>query len=638
MKDTSSRDLSSSPPAEHRDDETVFLPRLFLHFFDRYHGRLARHSFLYPVRLIEQEQRLAFRLAALLSRGIYLSVSAYLENPLARRILKEHQDLCEAGFVQTVARDLNLSDHVERKREVHYGDRSPPELRAAYMATPRMRVPYTSAPIRTAATIDELWVRAVDSGTLVRELNLDRSSYTVPANFEEIWADIPHTLEGAAFVAPHVQRAFTDLGVAPPSELQLMRILDPGYTLSHTRPLRSGIVTDLVYLQTPWTVDTAAHGFSYKRVRNALMSWHLLGPIDQAEAHRVLELRLAPSWRDVARALNSHRADTDADTVELPAGESLEDVRQILNRRMAVARRLPSRRTVGQIGIVTALPAEWLAIITALSAEEIGSPDNDPNRYAIATLERPSDPEKKAIEVIVTFLPRMGTNSAAAAATNLLRSFPSIDDLVFSGIAGGCPCPSDPTKHVRLGDLVVSDQRGIVQTDHQAVRDRRTQNRSNMPPPSRRLLNSVRLIEADTLQKKTGWQRHLAEIIEHNSRFARPRSSTDVLLNENGATLTHPYDDHRTPTDPKVVHGAIGSSNTLLRSWRLRDRLVKRHDIRAFEMEGAGTAEAVWQFGKSYLIIRGICDYGDDRTKDDTWHMYASAAAAAYTKEVIQRL
>jgi nucleoside phosphorylase len=87
-----------------------------------------------------------------------------------------------------------------------------------------------------------------------------------------------------------------------------------------------------------------------------------------------------------------------------------------------------------------------------------------------------------------------------------------------------------------------------------------------------------------------------------------------------------------------VFHGIIGSWNTLLRDHVLRDRLASQHNLRAIEMEGAGTAEAVWQFGKSYLIVRGICDYGDDRTKGDRWHGYAAAAAAAYAKSLLLRL
>lgn len=53
-----------------------------------------------------------------------------------------------------------------------------------------------------------------------------------------------------------------------------------------------------------------------------------------------------------------------------------------------------------------------------------------------------------------------GTNAAAHAAANLLRSFPNIRFGLMVGIGGGAPSApntSDPRKDIRLGDVVVSE-------------------------------------------------------------------------------------------------------------------------------------------------------------------------------------
>lgn len=49
-------------------------------------------------------------------------------------------------------------------------------------------------------------------------------------------------------------------------------------------------------------------------------------------------------------------------------------------------------------------------------------------------------------------------------------------------------------------------------------------------------------------------------------------------------------------------------------------------EVLCFEMEGAG----VMTTGK-FLIIQGISNYAD-LYKNDEWHNYAAATAAAYTK------
>ena len=51
-----------------------------------------------------------------------------------------------------------------------------------------------------------------------------------------------------------------------------------------------------------------------------------------------------------------------------------------------------------------------------------------------------------------------------------------------------------------------------------------------------------------------------------------------------------------------------------------------------FEMEAAGLMN---QF--KYLVVRGICDYSDSH-KNDTWQGYAAMAAAAYTKQLLNRI
>lgn len=558
---------------------------------------------------------------------LYLSASAFFENRLTRRILSEHRSICEAGFVFLSARDPDLTEHFERKSFQHYGAGSPAELQASYRKMPKIPALYRSADINTSAAINGLWLDLLHTGHLVESLKMDRDPRIKP-DFEETWARVPKIIGSRAFVAPHVINAFQATGTVVPSEIRLMQVLDPGYTLSHTESLGCGLVSDLMFLQTPWTPPTSAKGFSYRSVRNKLLSMGLLDSVNTADASQLLTLRLSASWMHLVTSL-------DPEQPKLASENVVDEVRSILERPTPPSAGRSGRKSVAQIGVLTALPEEWSAVVVALDATEIAEVRNDPNRYAVARLRRGRG---RGLDVVVTFMPRMGTNSAATVATNLLRSFPEVDDLVFCGIAGGCPVPNDRSKHVRLGDIVVSDLRGIVQTDHQAVKDKLTKNRSAMPIPSRRLLNCVRLLEVDRIRSGPGWLESLSRIIKDLPSFARPASATDILLDSAGNEVPHPPDADRIPEAPKVVHGAIGSSNTLLRNSRARDKLAKAHDLRAFEMEGAGTAEAVWQFGKNYLVVRGICDYGDDRTKNDVWHHYAAAAAAAYTKSVLLRL
>lgn len=63
-----------------------------------------------------------------------------------------------------------------------------------------------------------------------------------------------------------------------------------------------------------------------------------------------------------------------------------------------------------------------------------------------------------------------------------------------------------------------------------------------------------------------------------------------------------------------------------------RDLLAQEHKILCFEMEAAGTFNDF-----PCLVIRGISDYSDSH-KNDKWHGYAAAVAAAYARELFNHM
>lgn len=82
-----------------------------------------------------------------------------------------------------------------------------------------------------------------------------------------------------------------------------------------------------------------------------------------------------------------------------------------------------------------------------------------------------------------------------------------------------------------------------------------------------------------------------------------------------------------------VVHrGTIASGELVVKDGALRDHLAGKHGVLCFEMETAG---ALADF--PCLAIRGISDYCDSHKNDD-WHGYAAAAAAAYARQLLFHL
>lgn len=83
-----------------------------------------------------------------------------------------------------------------------------------------------------------------------------------------------------------------------------------------------------------------------------------------------------------------------------------------------------------------------------------------------------------------------------------------------------------------------------------------------------------------------------------------------------------------------MVHrGLILSESGVVKNPEDRLRLLRGHaDAICFEMEAAGIVDEI-----PCLVVRGICDYADTH-KQDGWHYYAAAVAAAHGKAILLKI
>jgi HEAT repeat protein/nucleoside phosphorylase/energy-coupling factor transporter ATP-binding protein EcfA2 len=268
------------------------------------------------------------------------------------------------------------------------------------------------------------------------------------------------------------------------------------------------------------------------------------------------------------------------------------------------------------IGVVTALPKEYAAVCVMLEEPEERSFPGDSSEYTIGKIPARGGGYNV---VVVTLLKQMGNNSAALAATNLLRNFDSVEDVLMVGIASGIP-----QKGLRLGDVAVSNEKGVIQYDNVRRTDGRLEIRDTSGKPSARMIGKIKALEARQVRGERPWEKFIVrgEIIENGKR---PSFKSD------------PYSSQADRQKfPKIHYGLIGSANTLLKNSEFRDSLAEQNVI-AVEMEGSGIADGTWDFGKGYLLIRGICDYSD-KNKSDEWQVYAAVSAAAYMRALIETI
>lgn len=79
-----------------------------------------------------------------------------------------------------------------------------------------------------------------------------------------------------------------------------------------------------------------------------------------------------------------------------------------------------------------------------------------------------------------------------------------------------------------------------------------------------------------------------------------------------------------------VHYGLVASTDVVMKSVRVRDRMRQDHNVICFEMEAAGLMNNF-----PCIAIRGISDYADTH-KNDQWQPYAAITAAGYAKDLLR--
>ncbi|KAH7061788.1 Pfs, NB-ARC and ankyrin domain protein [Paraphoma chrysanthemicola] len=298
------------------------------------------------------------------------------------------------------------------------------------------------------------------------------------------------------------------------------------------------------------------------------------------------------------------------------------------------------RREDYTVGWVCALPVELAAAKAMLDEEhenairEVG--DNDENVYCMGSVA--------GHNVVIVCLPagHIGTNPAAAVATQMRTAFKGIRFGLMVGIGGGVPSGE---ADIRLGDVVVSQPQwnfgGVVQYDFGRTTPNGLERVGSLNSPPQILLSAVSTVQASAILRKSTLSEHLSTF-ECIPPFQRRRAGPDVLFeaaynHEHGATCDQCSVESRqsrpereSGAEVTVHYGTIASGNQVMKDAAERDRVsAELGGVLCFEMEAAGLMHSF-----PCLVIRGISDYADTH-KNYKWQSHAAGTAAAYAKELL---
>jgi nucleoside phosphorylase len=262
----------------------------------------------------------------------------------------------------------------------------------------------------------------------------------------------------------------------------------------------------------------------------------------------------------------------------------------------------------------------------------------DLNRYILGRMG--------TYNVAIGYLPQgsQGIGAAAIVATDMRRTFPSIQLRLLVGIGGGIPSKKND---IRLGDVVVGIPDGIhggvVEYDLGKESISGFERKGFLCQPPNEWTTAVVEMQSDHLVRPNRISEFLSAMLNTYPQlefYSRPAPEKDILfppdvIHVDGELSCGQCDKGhivttRSSAGSKIFYGTIASGNKVIKNAEIRDRISQSAGgALCFEMEAAGLND-----GFPSIIIRGICDYADSHKNDD-WHAHAAAVAAACAKELL---
>ncbi|KIX02499.1 uncharacterized protein Z518_08440 [Rhinocladiella mackenziei CBS 650.93] len=298
-----------------------------------------------------------------------------------------------------------------------------------------------------------------------------------------------------------------------------------------------------------------------------------------------------------------------------------------------------------RIGWICALSIEMVAARAMLDEEHglIRGQGQDTNTYYGGRIHDHN--------VIIACLPA-GVSSLVSAThvgKDMIRTFRELRFVLLVGIGGGIP--DLPTHDIRLGDVVVSrpgeSHGGVTQLDKgKAIHGGIFRRQGSLNAPPNTLLTAISALDVEHRLNdgSTNISNYLSDILRrgpHMRSYGYPGVEKDRLFH---ADYPHPpenptcskcnsaHEIHRKlryNTIPQIHYGVIASGNLVVKNPVYREELRRDASALCVETEAAGLMNIL-----PCLVVRGICNYADSH-KNDIWHPYAAATAAAFTKELL---
>ncbi|MCK4793113.1 MAG: nucleotide-binding protein [Desulfobacteraceae bacterium] len=286
---------------------------VFLHFFDVHFLELKR-SHLYENE-VEQEARIATRIALLYADEILIPAASFFETRVCRRIVFDLRPVFDCGVIWLVGAAANIEEFVFNKLN-QYDAKSPQHQ--AYTTTDLNGLPPFRTRYRSATKDIKIdWIRCLDARSTVATI-AEGTKCALPKDFERRWERVPDDLEERAFVVRYVAPLLLEGDQHPTITNRLHYVINEAYFSSYVNEFQACTVDDLIYLAAPHRVPSSGPRIPFRKLLNEARRVGVLDDLVRCNADALLALKDDDRWVGCMVASMNQQAFNDQLITRIP--------------------------------------------------------------------------------------------------------------------------------------------------------------------------------------------------------------------------------------------------------------------------------------------------------------------------------
>ena len=266
---------------------------IFLHFFDIHF--LQQKGLNHPHELILNECRLATRLSIIYSDVTIVPAASFVESPICSKILMEHKDLFQFGAIEIAGNAIHLP-HFREKKLLSYSENSLQYMKYSGLDLDIITPPFRKRQRSATLDITEHW-KTIEIGQHVPNLE-KRIGGRIPKNIDAHWLKVPEILlsDSKAFIVDHVTEVLGNISFHPLFKNFLHTVINKGYFSSYTSDFQSGLISELIYLDSGYEIPSHGGNLPYRRLIKVLNRNGLLESLRNSPPFYLLEARKNSRW------------------------------------------------------------------------------------------------------------------------------------------------------------------------------------------------------------------------------------------------------------------------------------------------------------------------------------------------------